>query len=234
MKAIADTATEADFARLAHDYQAAVDDAALLSFARSLGVSAETLKHLGIGRHRDTWVFPERDANGRIIGLSRRLPDGKKLAVNGSRRGLTMVWPLDAYAGSSLNDPILIVEGATDTAAGLDLGFVTIGRPSATAGAEHLRSLHKGRHVCIVGEHERSGVGKSGAKGIAQALLHDAASVQLIFPPAEYKDLRAWAQHADRAKIEAAIKAAPPVTLRINITVQTCERHRRRKCAHIH
>ena len=97
-----------------------------------------------------------------------------------------------------------------------------------------LRPVLRGRHICIVGEHERSGVGKSGAKAIAQLLLHDAASVRIIFPPAEYKDLREWAQHADRAEIETAIKAAPPVTLRINITVQTRERHRRRKCAHIH
>ena len=63
----ATTTKPRDFSDLAREHQAAVDDAALLSFARSLGVSAESLKHLGIGRHRDTWVFPERDADGRII-----------------------------------------------------------------------------------------------------------------------------------------------------------------------
>lgn len=205
------TATATDFARLAHDYQAAVDEGALVSFAESVGVTAESLKALGIGRNDDAWTFPERNASGEIIGVSRRPDRGKKHMVTGSRRGLTMMWPLDAYAGSSANDPILLVEGPTDTATGLDFGFSTIGRLSATGGADHLRPLLRGRHICIVGEHERSGVGKSGAKRIAQALLHDAASVQLMFPPAEYKDLRAWAQHADRAKIKTAIRAAEKV-----------------------
>ncbi len=208
----ATTTKPRDFSELAREHQAAVDDAALLSFARSLGVSAESLKHLGIGRHRDTWVFPERDADGRIIGLSRRLPDGKKIAVNGSRRGLTMRWPIDGYAGSSPNDPILIVEGATCTAAGLDLGFTTIGRPSARGGVDHLRPLLKDRHVVISGEND-AGAGRLGADKIAQAIVGDASSVKIIFPPACDKDLRDWAQHASRDEIETAIREADRVQL---------------------
>ena len=198
-----------DFAALAQQYQAAVDETTLESFAQSLGVHAESLKSLGIGRDRDTWVFPEHDADGRIIGILRRLPDGKKIAIVGSRRGLTMAWPLNGYAGSSPNDPILSVEGATCTAAGLDLDFVTIGRPSATGGADHLRALLNGRHVVVVGENDKAG--RLGAEKVAQALAGDAASVRIIYPPSDDKDLRAWTQHADRAEIETAIREADRV-----------------------
>ena len=66
----------------------------------------------------------ERDASGVVIGHSRRLPNGKKIHVKGEKRGLTLSWPLDAYAGSSAADPVFIVEGATDTAAGIALSDV--------------------------------------------------------------------------------------------------------------
>ena len=78
------------------------------------------------------------------------------------------------------------------------------------------------------------GLREDDANAIAQALLHDTASVRIIFPTAKYKDLRTWAPHTDRAEIETAIKAAPPVKLRIRITVHTRERQRRRQFAHIH
>lgn len=199
-----------DFAALAQQHRAAVDETALQSFAKSLGVKVDSLKSLEIGRDRDTWVFPERDADGRIIGVLKRLPDGKKIAIVGSRRGLTMAWPLPAYAGSSPNDPILIVEGPTCTAAGLDLGFVTIGRPSATGGTEHLQPLLRDRHVVISGEND-GGAGRLGADKIAQAIVGDAALVRIIYPPSDDKDLRDWAQHADRAEIETAIGEADQV-----------------------
>lgn len=195
-----------DFAALAQQYQAAVDETVLRSFADSLAVTTESLKSLGIGRDRDAWTFPERNADGEIVGIAKRPDRGKKHMVTGSKRGLTLAWPLDGYAGSSPNDPILIVEGATCAAAGLDLGFTTIGRPSATGGADHLRALLNGQHVVVVGENDKAG--RLGAEKVAQALAGDAASVRIIYPPSDDKDLRAWAQHADRAEIETAIRKA--------------------------
>ncbi len=51
--------------------------------------SNESLKQLSIGyRPADrSWVFPERDAHGHIIGLMRRFPDEKKFMIKDSRRG---------------------------------------------------------------------------------------------------------------------------------------------------
>jgi P4 family phage/plasmid primase-like protien len=59
--------------------------------AQDLGVTARSLTTLGIGwiPGEACWVFPERDGEGRIVGLVRRFKDGKKLSMPGSKRGLT-------------------------------------------------------------------------------------------------------------------------------------------------
>lgn len=159
--------------------------------AATLGVSSKSLNTLGVSRSGQTWRIPERDAEGSVIGHALRFDDGRKLSERGSRRGLTFVAPLDAWAGSSPEEPVLVVEGMSDCAAALDLGFCAVGRPSATGGGEHLRALLSGRHVCIVGEND-SGAGRLGAERIADALHGVAASVRIVFPPESCKDLRTW------------------------------------------
>lgn len=156
------------------------------------GVSADAWAKIGAKRNGTGWHIHERSSDGEVIGTATRLDDGRKLMVKGSHRGLTMAWPLDAYAGATCDDPILIVEGATDTATGIALGFDTIGRPSATGGAEHLKVLCKARHVAIIGEND-SGAGKAGAEKIANVLHPVVASVRVLFPPDSAKDLREWA-----------------------------------------
>ena len=152
------------------------------------------------------WKIPERNAEGEIIGWSRRLADGKKTFVKGGKRGLTLQWPLDVYAGSSMEDPVFIVEGATDTAAGGVLLLSIVGRPSATGGGEFLATLLAERHVCIIAENDQktdktsgsktsgsaSWPGRDGAQAIATKLLPKCASVRIIYPPEGIKDLRGW------------------------------------------
>ncbi len=181
-----------DFTRLARAYQATVDPAHLERFAASLGITAESLTALGIGRDRSSraWTFPERDGWGQVIGVQRRFDTGKKFMVKGSARGITLRWPLDSYAGSSPFDPILIVEGATDAAAGMTIGVDVVGRPSATGGAEHLRVLLAHRHCAIIGENDDAG--RRGAESIGRTLSGVALSVRTIYPPALHKDLRSW------------------------------------------
>ena len=182
-----------EWSALSSDFQQNVDTVDLDTFASSLGVSPETLTKLGIGRDIDSssWTFPERNAEGEIIGISKRPDHGKKHMVAGSQRGLTLVWPLDAYDGTSQEDPVLVVEGASDAAAGLDLNFTTVGRPSATGGADYLATLLRDRYVVIVGEHDK-GAGRLGADKTANALVGITASVKVIYPPDGVKDLREW------------------------------------------
>lgn len=136
------------------------------------------------------WLFPERDATGKIIGLVRRLPDGRKVCINGSRRGLTYQHPLPD------DDPVLICEGASDTAAAMLAGYTAVGRPNNTGGGVMLAELLKGRAVIVLGENDRkpdgTWPGRDGAERIARLLCKPCKSVRLIFPPDNIKDLRGW------------------------------------------
>ncbi|MEX0885877.1 MAG: hypothetical protein WD009_05510 [Phycisphaeraceae bacterium] len=156
------------------------------------GLSAEAWQAIGARRKGTVWHIPEYDADGQVIGTEVRDDRGRKWMFKGSRRGLKYVTPLEPYAGTSPTEPILVVEGATDTAAGHMLEFIAIGRPSALGGAELLAALAPGRHFLVVGEND-SGAGAKGAKKAAAALLNaSAASVKIIFPPNGIKDLCEW------------------------------------------
>jgi P4 family phage/plasmid primase-like protien len=140
----------------------------------------------------------------------RRTDSGKKIAVRGSRRGLTFALPVRQYAGTSVNEPVFVVEGASDTAAGVALGLDIVGRPSATGGLEFLVELLRGRHVCILGENDNAG--RLGARKIATGLLSECPSVRIVFPPEAHKDLRCWVAEGVATRgdvLEAAVRAAP-------------------------
>jgi putative DNA primase/helicase len=72
-------------------YQKNAWPAMVADLAQDLGVTPRSLVAIGIGWMPDEacWVFPERDAEGRIVGLVRRFKNGKKLSSTGSKRGLT-------------------------------------------------------------------------------------------------------------------------------------------------
>jgi len=163
----------------------------LQTLAHSLSVTTDALKSLGITRDADAWLIPERDATGAVIGQAKRRDHGGKGFVKGGRRGLTYAHPLDNYAGSSMARPIFVVEGMSDVAAGLTMGLDIVGRPSATGGAELLAELLKDRHACIIAEND-SGPGQDGARNIAAKISDSMATLRIISPPAEYKDLRSW------------------------------------------
>jgi len=60
------------------------------TLADELGISTDSLLKLGIGINplAGTYVIPERDNQGNIIGLAQRFFDGKKMMIKGSKRGL--------------------------------------------------------------------------------------------------------------------------------------------------
>lgn len=79
-----------DLADLAARFQMAFDLDQLHALARSLGLSVEALKALGIGwsaNHR-AWSFPMVDVAGNVLGIRLRRANGFKFAVTGSRDGL--------------------------------------------------------------------------------------------------------------------------------------------------
>jgi len=137
----------------------------------------------------DRWAIAERDASGEVIGTAYRKRDGSKSFKSGGKRGLILDWPLNAYAGTSEDDPIYVCEGASDTAALLGLGLDAIGVPMAGACGAMLAELLSGRHVVIVRDTDPAGI--KGTTKIGQALAKKYASVRVIEPPGGAKDARA-------------------------------------------
>jgi len=194
-----------DFEAMATTYTQKVNSDALQTFANKIGVSIKALQSIGIGHDDEAWTFPEYDASGSVIGIARRFDDGKKMMVVGSSRGLT-------YSPQSITEssPLLIVEGQSDTAAGIDLGFTTIGRPSAMGGLAFLATIASGRDVIVIGENDNAG--REGANMAAVGLIDTAKSVHTIFPPEAIKDLRAW-KHAGVTREEILTVASEALDL---------------------
>jgi phage/plasmid primase-like uncharacterized protein len=141
--------------------------------ASELDVSKKALRLLQVGWDGSSWTFPERDATGKVIGIVRRSKKGNKICVKGSKRGLTF-----ATNWNKADGPIFLVEGASDTAAGMTLGLSTIGRPSARGGneflADLLRDVSEDRQIIVLGERDEkedgNWPGRDGAIATAQKL----------------------------------------------------------------
>jgi putative DNA primase/helicase len=92
--------------------------------------------------------------------------------------------------------PVLIVEGFSDTAAAMDLGFNAVGRPSNLACMDTLANLVRGRACVILGENDLkpdgTHPGKEGMTAAFQIVRGTCTDVKMVMPPAHVKDLRAW------------------------------------------
>jgi hypothetical protein len=200
----------ADLTALAERCRAAASPERLAGFARSLGVSAESLAALRVGWSADNlaWTFPMSDpATGRVVGIRLRTPSGAKFAVRGGREGLFV-----PVSDPAPDEPLLVAEGATAAAALLDLGFRNVvGRPSCTGGVRHLIALvRSGRPQGVVIIADADEPGRRGAATLASALRVYAPGVRAVEPPGGVKDVRAWTRAgATRADVEHLVQAAP-------------------------
>lgn len=202
--------TDRDFGRLAECYKRAAGDAAVTRFAGELGVSFGSLRRLHVGWDGHAWTFPMTDANGTIVGIRRRFPDGRKLSVKGGREGLFIP---DALSDSG---PLIICEGPTDCAALLTLELPAIGRPSCHGGVQLLCKFCRGRGVVVFADGDDPG--RVGARILAQALRLYCPAVRVVRPPSGVKDIRSWVQRDARvADVQVVIGKAEPLRL----TVQT-------------
>ncbi len=168
--------------------------ARLPTLSEELGVSVESLQRLGVGwwNSQTAWTFPLCNAAGVCVGINRRFLDGSKRVVAGHRIGLYLPADLPLIlAGQTL----LVAEGGTDAAAGLDFGFWTIGRFSCESCVDDLRQLvqhRQPRRVVIVSDADEPG--RRGAARLAKSLRRFCVYVSVIEPPAGSKDLRQWRQ----------------------------------------
>lgn len=176
-----------------------------------LGVASWSLSELCVGWDGKAWTFPERNGEGLIVGVNRRFEDGGKRCATGSHRGLTY-----SETWSDNPGPILLVEGGSDTAAGITLGLAVIGRPSNTGGVAMLVKMlaDTDRKVIAIGERDRKADGRwpgmDGAKGVSSALAKKfMRQVACRLLPGGAKDLRAWflSQRLDVSDCDACFAA---------------------------
>lgn len=196
------------FDALAAQYQRAVDPGRLVGHAASLGLSTRSLVALGIGWSADhgAWSYPMRDCTGRVVGIRLRRPSGRKYAVRGSREGLF------GPATRPTDDTLYVVEGATDTAALIDLGVPSVvGRPSCSGGNRHVVALVCQRRlasVVVIADADPPGL--RGADELARVLVAHVRDVRVITPPGGVKDIREWVRRrATHADLRALVDAAP-------------------------
>lgn len=199
-----------DFGPLAKQYQEQLTAGKLNTLAFSLGVSTQSLKRLRIGSDDGAHTFPMSDSQGQVIGIRRRLPSGGKLSVIGSKNGL--------FIPTGLKDdgPLLIVEGESDLAAALDLGFDAFGRPNCNSKIEMTAKAAKGRsEIVIIGDADAPG--RAGAQKLADALALHYPIVKITYPPEGMKDLRQWFRAGlSREVLQQLIQRAKPIEVRIN------------------
>jgi hypothetical protein len=196
-----------DLPELADCYRDAVDPVQLDILARSLGLTVDSLTALGIGwsAHYRAWSFPMVDADGTVLGIRLRRPDGSKFAVPGGKEGL-FIPAMDP------TDPrLLVCEGPTDVAALLDLEYTAVvGRPNCTGGVRLLADLCQRRQpgqVVILADGDEPG--RHGAENLAGVLLAYRSVVRVVIPT-RFKDAREFlGAGGTRTQLEQAIEAAP-------------------------
>jgi len=198
-----------DFRQLAKQYQEQLMTKQLDVLTDSLGVSVESLKRLNIGWDGKAYTFPMSNDFGKIIGIRRRFPSGRKVSIKGSKTGLFIP------RGLSTDGFLLVCEGPTDTAAALDLGFSAIGRPNCNSKVEMTANLVKGRIVVIVGDNDK--VGHTGSERLARILSLFCPSVKIVYPPGGTKDLRQWLKAGlSKEILQELINKTKPIEIRIS------------------
>jgi len=187
-----------DWVPLVRTYRAECTPNLLQQLAEQLSVSADALRalHLGWNPEDECYTFPEFTASGNICGIVRRFDDGSKKAMADSKRGLYL-----PVGWADREGPIIIVEGASDTAAGWDLGLAVIGRPNAKGGGKTLARLladqPEEREIIVMGENDATSAGnwpgRDGAEKVATELASSLERpVSWALPPGGSKDLRTW------------------------------------------
>jgi len=179
-----------NFTALAEQFASRVSQRQVRFLAQSLGVSADSLTRLNVGWDGEAFCFPMRDATQNIIGIRRRLGNGRKICVKGSRNGLFIP------SGIKTAEQVVVTEGPTDCAAALDLGVSAIGRPNCDSKiAMTVRYIRK-RAVVIVAD--RDSAGMRGARKLYEALINSGSTVRIVLPPNGINDLRQWKQSGGR------------------------------------
>jgi hypothetical protein len=152
------------------------------------------------------------DASGRIIGIRRRFPNGRKASTTGSKTALFI--PI----GLAGNGPLLLCEGPTDTAAALDLGYDALGRPNCNSVVKMI-VVAAGDRTEIIVVADNDPVGRTGAEKLAGMLALCCPCVKTVVPPDRIKDLRQWFNAGLTSEtLRKIISAIPTVGVKVSFS----------------
>ncbi len=188
--------------------------------SEALGVSVASLSRLlpAWAAKHNAWAFPMSDGMGGYCGVRLRAMDGKKWSIRGGHSGLF----IPGFGGMDESGPLLIVEGPTDTAAALDLGYRAIGRPDCSGGGKQLAAWirrNPRQSVVILANRDTPKTrpdgtkfypGQQGAEMLANLICGQCRELKIIMPP-RAKDARQWLnQGGTHGQVEAVIRATRP------------------------
>ncbi len=168
----------------------------LALLAAELGVSIKSLELLEFVKApwSNAWGVPMQDGYGNYIGIRVRNLAGNKWAQPGSHAGIFIPkMPVQSMC--------VIVEGPTDAAAAIDMGFYPIGRPSCSGGVPHILAAVKRLKIqkaCIICDNDDPGI--RGASDLQRWLT--IPSCMLVLPT---KDLREFKKIGDKETVDAMI-----------------------------
>ena len=177
----------------------ATSDAQVEDLAERLGVTALSLRSIGAcwAWPHEAWGFPMFDGGEEFSGIRLRSDDGEKWALRGSRQGIFL-------PDMDVQEETLVVEGPTDAAAAVALGFYVIGRPSCTGGGREIAAFCRRRGVkrlSVLADNDGPGI-----RGAHALCAQVGVQARVVVLPA--KDLREWLRHgATRRAVEACLAA---------------------------
>lgn len=207
-----------DFAALARQFAANLDNPRAARLADELGLTEGVLRELGTGETVDhigrahmmprrdgkprsvvAWSFPMKNGCGEIIGLRLRGRDGSKFSYTYSEPdGLFIPTGITSIVGPA--GILFCPEGPTSTAALRALGLRAVGRPNNRMGGRYLLEYCRRLRPCrvvIVGDNDSkadgSWPGREGADEVASLLQKRLPyAVSVMLPPEGIKDVRDW------------------------------------------
>lgn len=193
-RAASATEPSIDWTRLSKRLHAGCGSDACGWLAKRLGVSVFALRRLRVGWNprKRSFSFPMREANGNVCGIRYRSMNDQKFAERGGREGL-FFQPADL-----VREYLVIVEGASDTAAMIDVGFPSvIGRANCTGNVPQIVSLCRRLgplRIVVVPDNDAPGI--NGANLLIESLPNGANLLRL---PDGIKDVRECVQSTKNA-----------------------------------
>lgn len=185
---------------MAYQSTYSADTLPIPQWSRYLKVSEQSLTRLEIVEdEKGNQAFPMKNEFATICGIRIRDPrTAAKWCVPGSREGLFIPKGFDPCK------PTTIVEGPTDCAAALDMGYNAIGRPSCLGGVAILRNLvekYKTPACLVIIDNDQPKTrpdgstwrpGEDGGLTLVKRLSEVCDAVVACMPPDKVKDLREW------------------------------------------